>query len=256
MARASPRRKFESYKSGILNPRGSQTAFSASISSRRSGSLFRRRQVRLWRTTASIRGQNERFSKLYVCSNRYVIAGRLLPGTQYFSTPACSAAIGNASRALPLPGRKSYRMSAKSARAWLSLMEIATGPIVPAFPIFLQIRVQFKAKSVFITPLPAVELAGFASPTLQVRAAETRPFRPPGLMRERIETQSQNQHFDCRVGAGVAPTSTKLFSGIAKQQASFGSAYETESIPLTEYFPIFRVPEYSEFSVRPASRSR
>ena len=148
MARASPRRKFGSYKSGILNPRRSKTAFSASISSRRSGSLFRRRQVRLWRTTASIKGQNERFSKLYVCSNRYVIAGRLLPGAQYFSTPTCSAAIGNASRALPLPGRKSYRMSAKSARAWLSLMEIATGPIIPAFPIFLQIRVQFKAKSV------------------------------------------------------------------------------------------------------------
>jgi hypothetical protein len=28
-----------------------------------------------------------------------------------------------------------------------------------------------------------------------------------------------------------------------------GSAHETESIPLTEYFPIFRVPEYSELSV-------
>jgi hypothetical protein len=29
-----------------------------------------------------------------------------------------------------------------------------------------------------------------------------------------------------------------------------GSAQETESIPLTEYFPIFRVPEYSECGLR------
>jgi len=29
------------------------------------------------------------------------------------------------------------------------------------------------------------------------------------------------------------------------------SVHETESIPLTEYFPIFRVPEYSELSVPP-----
>jgi hypothetical protein len=27
-----------------------------------------------------------------------------------------------------------------------------------------------------------------------------------------------------------------------------GSVHETESIPLTEYIPIFRVPEYSELS--------
>jgi hypothetical protein len=28
-----------------------------------------------------------------------------------------------------------------------------------------------------------------------------------------------------------------------------GSVHETDSIPLTEYFPIFRVPEYSELSI-------
>jgi hypothetical protein len=48
---------------------------------------------------------------------------------------------------LPLPGRKSYRISAKSARAWLSLMEIATAHCT-RLPGFLQIRVQFKAKSI------------------------------------------------------------------------------------------------------------
>jgi hypothetical protein len=96
-------------------------------------------------------------------------------------------------------------MSAKSARAWLSLIEIATGPIVPALPIFLQIRVQFKAKSVFITPLP-----GGRNPAI----------RPPGLRRERIDTQSQTSISIAELGAGVAPTSTKLFSGIAKQTAN------------------------------------
>jgi hypothetical protein len=35
-----------------------------------------------------------------------------------------------------------------------------------------------------------------------------------------------------------------------------GSAHETEGIPLTEYFPIFRVPEYSELLIRTDSRSR
>jgi hypothetical protein len=32
--------------------------------------------------------------------------------------------------------------------------------------------------------------------------------------------------------------------------------HETERIPLTEYFPIFRVPEYSELLIRTDSRSR
>jgi hypothetical protein len=30
---------------------------------------------------------------------------------------------------------------------------------------------------------------------------------------------------------------------------SLGSLHETETIPLTEYCPIFRVPEYSELSI-------
>jgi hypothetical protein len=43
-----------------------------------------------------------------------------------------------------------------------------------------------------------------------------------GDHRERNKgTQSQNRIFDCRAGAGVARTSTKLFSGIATRDGQF-----------------------------------
>jgi hypothetical protein len=42
------------------------------------------------------------------------------------------------------------------------------------------------------------------------------------------------------------------------REAAFflGSAHETCGIPLTEYCPIFRVPEYSELSIRVDAQSR
>jgi hypothetical protein len=40
-----------------------------------------------------------------------------------------------------------------------------------------------------------------------------------------------------------------LCQAVEAAATCWGSVHETESIPLTEYCPIFRVPEYSELSV-------
>jgi hypothetical protein len=44
-------------------------------------------------------------------------------------------------------------------------------------------------------------------------------------------------------------TCEKILVTVPLVVSGWGSAHETDSIPLTEYCPIFRVPEYSELSV-------